>query len=137
VTVPYYAVARGVEQALIEVYGLGNGRNRNPDRRESPGKNPPKVGRTGQDPTLDNWINSIYPGPPIEAKASNTTKAAARAFYCVFTVGGWWLLRGEATGVYVGNNLVSWDSTSRDVTVRCGGTRGRTQRSQRVPNDES
>jgi len=109
VTVPYYGVARGAEQALIEVYGLANGRNRNADRRESRA-NPPKVGRTGQEPTLDNWINSIYPGPPIEAKASNTAKAATRAFYCVFTVGGWWLLRAEATGVYVGNNLGSWDS---------------------------
>jgi hypothetical protein len=94
-TVPYYGVARGIEQALMENYGFeAVSKNFNRDRPENErvpltdqDRNPRALGvPSGVAPTLTNAINSITP-------------RQSRAVYCSLTSGGLASLRFLAASV--------------------------------------
>lgn len=107
VTVPNLALAKGVEQALIELYGMNvRRRNRNFDHAISD-TNPPGADKFGRFPTLENVINSIWPGR--YQKKPTDVMQAIRTMYCSVTVGGRWLLTAEAPQVDFGNALGAWD----------------------------
>jgi hypothetical protein len=92
--VPYYAMARGIEQALIDMYGLANGNNRNLD---TPGVDPPELGPfSNWPPMLENKYNSIYP--------------KYKGLYCAMRVFGQEFLRVREPLVWKGNNNQRWDA---------------------------
>jgi hypothetical protein len=97
VDVPYYGVARAIEQALIDMYGLSNKKNVNLDVPERTGVNPPGVGAFSRwPPTLRNKINSVTP--------------AVKPLYCAMRVFGQEFLRLRAPFVTKGNANRRWDA---------------------------
>lgn len=93
--VPFYGVARAVEQALMDVYGFRSvAQNVNLDTRQTITRGLHSRAR----PTLRNKLNSISP--------------RAKGLYCVLRVFGQLWLDADTPGVPKGNNIVSgtWDA---------------------------
>jgi Tol biopolymer transport system component len=105
-TVPYYGVARGIEQALMDMYGFTNkAKNFNRDKPHKTAAldpwdrdlNPPPFGLfSRQAPTLANKVNSVYP--------------KIKPMYCSFRVGGQVALDLLAVGVYRANGNTAWSA---------------------------
>jgi hypothetical protein len=87
--VPLRFVARGIEQALIEMYGTDRVANRNYDRRpREAGANPARGLVSGAKATLHNLDASIAPTPK-----------SRRRYYCAAVDGGRALLRKALSNI--------------------------------------